>query len=338
MTKHQDPGVLSMTWLSRLVPQGCGLQRLADLNHRTRQGKRRRRMANLELLEDRTLLSGNVLVYPVVPPGSPNAGQLVIQLDNFSDHVNINENGGNSVSVSGLGNTSVNGQGPGTSVTRNEVLSIVVDIAGTFSNFPVISLTEQLTDGFTSSGIKNVEFDVTGVAAGNAPNVALTVTGVVNTGTFTLNENNGGGLNVTVGNSQFAALTIDQTGCCQAIVDLESDRIVDAVSVSEGVAAGDQILVDQNTTGMSNFGSTTFTQGAGPAVIGATPPCDGTGDSVLVDDANFKDLTINQTLQQIPTDSSGSPLLSEGGSEQILVGLKSPVKVALTNSGIAATQ
>jgi hypothetical protein len=46
-----------MTWLSRLLPQSPSLQRVADHNHLTRQGQRRRRMATLETLEGRTLLS-----------------------------------------------------------------------------------------------------------------------------------------------------------------------------------------------------------------------------------------------------------------------------------------
>ena len=49
-----------MTWLSRLLPQSPRLPRLADHNHRTRQAQRRRRMATLEALEGRTLLSNVV--------------------------------------------------------------------------------------------------------------------------------------------------------------------------------------------------------------------------------------------------------------------------------------
>ena len=43
-----------MTWFSRLLPQSPRLQRVAGHNHRTRQGQRRRRMANQETLEDRS--------------------------------------------------------------------------------------------------------------------------------------------------------------------------------------------------------------------------------------------------------------------------------------------
>ena len=49
-----------MTWLSRLLPQSPS-QHPANHNHRSRQAQRRRRMATLETLEGRTLLS-NVTV------------------------------------------------------------------------------------------------------------------------------------------------------------------------------------------------------------------------------------------------------------------------------------
>ena len=49
-----------MTWLSRLLPQSPNRQRLANHNNRARQGQRRRRMATLETLEGRTLLSNVV--------------------------------------------------------------------------------------------------------------------------------------------------------------------------------------------------------------------------------------------------------------------------------------
>ena len=67
-----------MTWLSRLLPQSPRLPRLADHNHRTRQGQRRRRMSTLEALEDRTLLAGNVVTSIVPAPTGGGARQLDI--------------------------------------------------------------------------------------------------------------------------------------------------------------------------------------------------------------------------------------------------------------------
>ena len=185
-----------MTWLSRLLPQSPSL-RLAGRNNRTRQAQRRRRMSTLESLEGRTLLAGNVTVRPVV------AGLLTINLDTHSDHVNINENGGNTVTVSGQGTTSVNHLTLGVSVKRFQVTSIVVNVPGTSQNSPVITLTE--TAG-VNSGIKGVAFNINGVGPTNGPDVHLTVTGVKNGGPFSVTDKPGGKLNVLVTDSQFTTI------------------------------------------------------------------------------------------------------------------------------------
>src|SRR4051812_12349233 len=59
-----------MTWFSRLIPLSPSLRRLADDNqdYRARQGRQRRRMANLatlESLEQRALLAGVVTFNPI---------------------------------------------------------------------------------------------------------------------------------------------------------------------------------------------------------------------------------------------------------------------------------
>src|SRR5208283_3823285 len=82
-----------MTWLSRLLPQSPGLPRLADQNRRTRQGQRRRRMATLETLEGRTLLSNVTVSFPT--PSSP----LTITGDTFNDNFTITENPNGTVTV-----------------------------------------------------------------------------------------------------------------------------------------------------------------------------------------------------------------------------------------------
>ena len=95
MTKHHDSGVSTMTWLSRLLPQSPSLQRLADHNHghRARQGRRRRRMANLETLENRTLLS-NVTAYLAT-------GTLTITGDTHNDEFSVTENDNGTVTARG---------------------------------------------------------------------------------------------------------------------------------------------------------------------------------------------------------------------------------------------
>ena len=82
-----------MTWLSRLLPQSPNLQRLANQNHRFRQGQRRRRSMNLELLESRTLLSNVTTSMPT--PSSP----LTITGDTSNDNFVITENTNGTVTV-----------------------------------------------------------------------------------------------------------------------------------------------------------------------------------------------------------------------------------------------
>ena len=88
-----------MTWLSRLLPQSPRLPRLADHNHRTRQGQRRRRMATLETLEDRTLLSGNVTAVL-----ASTTGVLSINGDTGNNKITIEPTPGNPLDIRVLGN------------------------------------------------------------------------------------------------------------------------------------------------------------------------------------------------------------------------------------------
>jgi hypothetical protein len=269
-------------------------------------------MSNLEILEPRTLLAGNVTV------GFPVGGVLTITGDTHGDTFNINENGGSSVTVSGTpssGHTSINNLPLGTSVTRSGVTSINVVLPGTGNVLDTVTLTETPK---VTSGIKNVAVTVTATV-----DLKLGVTGVVNTGTFTLTDGTstvaGGQLSVIVSNSQFSALTIFETGCCNAYVELDSDVVLGAVAVTEGVANGDGIVLDKPPTAGDHFGSTTLIQGAGPTMAG----CNGSGDFVNVDDALLKDLTIEQLLD---------------GTSSIEVGLNSEVEVSVTSFGIFATQ
>jgi hypothetical protein len=299
-----------MTWLSRLLPQSPSLH-LAGRNNRTRQAQRRRRMSTLESLEGRTLLAGNVTVLPVV------AGLLTINLDTHSDHVNINENGGNTVTVSGSGGTSVNHLTLGVPVKSFQVTSIVVNVAGTSQNSPVITLTE--TAG-ASSGIKGVAFNSNGVGPTNGPDVTLAVTGVKNGGPLNVTDKPGGQLHVLVAGSQFTSMDIEQWGCCNATVDLENDSTTahGAVTVSEGWAPNDSITFHND-----NFGATSFTLGNGPNPNMAG--CDNHGSTITGDDSNLTNLYINEPLS--------------GANQVISVGTAtSDVEVSATSFGIRALQ
>ena len=313
-----------MTWLSRLRPQSRNDQRLATQKRRARQARRRCRLAILEGLEDRTLLAGDVTVSAVV-------GNIVtITGDTHNDQFNINEDGGSTITVVGtpLGttHTSINGLPAGTPVTLTEVTGIEVVLPGATSNVDVVSLTETPQ---VQSGISSVAITVTGTPALN-----LTVTGVGNAGTFTLTDGSsttaGGELSANVTSSRFAALSISQTGYCPASVELDNDTVVGAVSVAEGLANGDGIVLDAAAGQIDHFGSTTLIQGAGASLN--NPTCNGDGDFVDVNDAVLKDLTLDQ-----PT-GVGANGDTNGVGDSIAVGLVSDVQVALTSFGIVATQ
>src|SRR5271166_495191 len=94
-----------MTWLSRLLPQSPSLRRFSDHSRRTRQAQRRR-MATLDSLEDRTLLSNVVTSLIKAADGSFT---LAIAADVFSDTFTVTENPTGFVTVTGTAKTTING-------------------------------------------------------------------------------------------------------------------------------------------------------------------------------------------------------------------------------------
>ena len=82
------------------------------------------------------------------------------------------------------------------------------------------------------------------------PALEITVDGIKTAsgpGSFTLKDGTatvaGGQLYAVISNDQFSSLTVFQTGCCPAFVDLENDIVPGAVAVTEGVANGDGVVI-----------------------------------------------------------------------------------------------
>ena len=136
-----------MTWISRLLPQSPS-QHPANHNHRSRQAQRRRRMATLETLEGRTLLS-NVTV-------SFAGGALTILGDAHNDSFSITEQ-----SAAAGGKVTVTSTSPQTTINKTSVpfvspqavTSIVVRLPGTTNSDTVSLLGAGKT---TPTTVKNV--------------------------------------------------------------------------------------------------------------------------------------------------------------------------------------
>ena len=270
-----------MTWLSRLIPNGrSSLQRAT---------KRRRRMMSLEALEHRIVLS-NVTV-SFLTPSSP----LTITGDTFNDNFTITENLDGTVTVAPGATRVVPGVGvvppstiDGSSApftTGSAVTSIIVALPGT-TNFDFVTLSGG--GKTTATTVKNVTVTATGA------NLTFAANNVDNSGNFVLSDTFASplmdaALTATVDNSSFATLSITQTGCCAASVELGNDNIPASVSVSEGNGNGDSITVDNGDT----FGTTTLLQGnGGPTNSNSV----GNSDTVSVGSGSYKNLTVEQLL------------------------------------------
>ena len=216
-------------------------------------------------------------------PSSP----LTITGDTSNDNFTITENLDGTVTVAPGATHVVPGVGvvPGSTIdtlgvpftTPGAVSSIIVTLPGT-SNYDFVTLTGQGKTTLTT--VKNVTITATGANLGTAAFPGLIVNNVDNSGNFVLSDTfssppPAGAMNASlfanVDNSTFATLSITQTGCCPAQVELGNDNVPGTVSVSEGVGSypspnqsPDKITLDNGDT----FGPTTLTQGAGPAVAG----------------------------------------------------------------------
>jgi hypothetical protein len=278
-----------MTWFSQLFSKGRNVQRRTRPDHRglIQSGKGRRRIMIVESLERRVVLSN------VTTALSPT-GVLTITGDIHNDSFSITENAGGIVTVAQTAaQTTINlTRKPYTSPSK--VTSIVVILPGT-ANYDNVAFKGQ--GKTTASTIGSVSFTATGA------NLIFTANGVDNSAPLTLSNTVGlpGGndatLHANVDNSTFTSIAITQTGNAPAFVELGNDSTSAGsspgpVAVSEGVANDDTVILDKLAGGGDSFGSTTLTQGAGPAFTGAN----GNADSVSASNAQVGDLTIDQLL------------------------------------------
>jgi len=180
-----------MTWLSRLLPQSPSL-RLASRNNRTRQSQRRRRMATLEALEGRTLLS-NVTVSVV-------GHELVIIGDTHNDSFSITDNvSTGAITVAGTAaptkphvpssiTTQINTQpvpSGFTSTTAQAITSLYIYLPGDYNSTDNVTITGTGTGSQTLTG--GITIIAPGVTGGNQGlDLNLTVTNITGAGQFAL--------------------------------------------------------------------------------------------------------------------------------------------------------
>ncbi len=337
-----------MTWLSRLLPQSPRLPRLADHNNRTRQAQRRRRMSTLETLEGRTLLSN---VTTLVAHSAANGlNTLTITGDTHNDEFSVTANSNGTVTLVGtptnpllpkLISTQINSLKVGVSYTTTQAISVInVILPGTYPDTDSISMTGK---GSLASVTINVQpGGTTTPSVIEGPELLLSVNALTVSGAFTVNDANttatsvGGLLVATVDNSNFGSLSIAQTGCCNANVELGNDTVPGSVTVNEGRAPNDVIRLDAPAVGAAlvgpgdHFGATVLKQYTG-TLMPASSNNWGDGDEIYVDYAQLYDLT---TSQGNGVDQS----LDVGNSPVAGALVPDDVELSLTGFGLNATQ
>ena len=273
-----------MTWLSQLLPKGSNVQRRTSHDRRgpISRGQGRRSIMILETLEGRTVLSNVSVLFA--------NNVLTITGDTHNDSFSITETAGGKVTVASTSpQTTIDlTREPYTSPTK--VTSISVTLPGTY-NFDNVALKGPGKTATTT--VNTVAVTATGA------NLTFAANGVDNSGSFTLSDTVGlpGGhdaaLDATIDNNTFASIAITQTGNLAAQVELGNDDTgTGSVTVSEGVANADKIVLDKLAGGGDTIGSTKLIQGAGPTFAGANA----TADSASISNAQVTDLTIEQLL------------------------------------------
>jgi len=365
-----------MTWLSRLLPQSPRLPRLAEQNHRTRQAQRRRRMATLEALEGRTLLSNVVLSYATAANGQ---NTLIITGDTFNDTFTVSDNNATGyVTVTGSPRTLINNSSIPQKTTE-QVSEIAIILPGNHNS------TDNVTITSTGSGqgtIANISIVAPGVVA--SPQVAgldltLNVTGLTLTGELSVWDAptsaattavpllpivaTASGQSTTANaptttqipgyvfpttgspavpsNNLGGLLTASVTGSHLGSLYIEQDGCCVAnVTLNNDTVSG-SLTVEEGVANGDTITLTNSTAGTTTLLQGYGPTmagCNGSGDLVTVQDD-----PIPSTVVPAPPSTSGIldlliAQLGAGGGEKILVGNVSPVEVGLVGFGIEATQ
>ncbi len=261
-----------MTWLSRLLPQSTRYQPRHE-RRRMSNSKQRRRISFLEPLENRTVLSSVSVSYGFA------AGPITITADPLNNNFMIEEfkqAGATYVRVSSMdgGETKINGADEWTSLAP-------------VTNITVKHLSSTKADldhvVFTGSGelqtTKNVTFTV------NKTNLTLEVYDVNNPGNFKLTSK--GELDLTMLDSQWNSLSVDQSGCCPADVYIAGTTVNGAVTIKEGWGDGSSIVIED-----SNFGKTVLEQYSGQKYNG--PGCEGNDNLISVSNSTVLTLAIDQ--------------------------------------------
>ena len=321
-----------MTWLSRTRTKA---------RSSSQRNTTRRRLASLEALEHRLVLSGNVTtnVQQLMPSG---AYVLNIMGDVGNDHITITENTNGTVTVTGVpfgpNATTVDGS-PSTTTPVGETISAInVSLPGV-NNYD--SVTINGAGKTTSTGVDSISIAPYATSAtdlSQGPNLTLSIQNSDNPGNVTVTTHAsstspylGGGLTANIDNSTFGSLNIDQTGCCPAHVELGNDTVAGNVRVSEGAANGDTIVLDAPPVGTGAgpgdvFGPTLLIQGNDPLGHGGGSTCVGANDSISVSTASVVNLTANQNV---------SPTTKSGANNKINV---NGLQVALTSFGVRTSQ
>jgi hypothetical protein len=257
---------------------------------------------SMEALEGRALLANVSAVYNLA------TFDLRITAPDANDKFAIKEASaaaGGQVTVSSLaGSTVINGF-PFPSTTLGPVRTLEVFVTGPNGTADVITLTGAGKTVPTT--VVSTSFTIGG---GDVPSptsstgVTLSVNNVDSAGPFTLFTN--GQLALTVDNSTFSSLLVDEdsTCPCPATVELGNDTIAGTVNVQLGAANGDTILLQNG----DKFGSTFLMEG------------NGNMDKITVLNAQVKDLDMEQ---------------GNGNTDSITV---NTVKVSLTSFGVFASQ